>query len=479
MRGRQKSGTADAVKDMTIGKPMGLILSFSFPMFGGMLFQQFYSLMDTLIVGRFLGVKALAGVGDTGSITFMIIGFCMGVCSGFAIPISQRFGARDYKDMRRFLAHAVYVCAVLSVVMTLLCSLCCRQMLVAMNTPEDILEYAYDYLLIIFIGIPTNLLYNLFSGAIRALGDSRAPVLFLIVSAFLNIVLDLTLILVIPMGVSGAALATVISQLVSGLLALFYMLKRVEVLRIQKDEWTFRGYYVRVLLTMGLPMGLQYSITAIGSIVLTTAVNGLGSAYVAAQTAAGRVSNFFGTPYDALGSTMATYGGQNVGAKKLDRLNEGLKCASVIGVAYSVIAFVVMLFFGKSLAGLFVDGAEAEILDAAAQCLVVSTAFYIPLAFVNIIRFLIQGMGYSGLAILAGVLEMIGRALAALVLVPVMGYLGVCFAGPIAWVLADAFLFPAYFHVRKRTYRLFRVPMSSEAVQQSTPACAGDSRRPE
>ncbi len=456
---------SSAVKDMTTGRPMGLILSFALPMFGGMLFQQFYSLMDTLIVGRFLGVKALAGVGDTGSITFMVIGFCMGVCSGFAIPISQRFGAKDYKDMRRFLAHAIYVCAALAVVMTLFCSLYCRQMLVAMNTPEDILEYAYDYLLIIFIGIPTNLLYNLFSGAIRALGDSKAPVLFLVVSAILNILLDLALILVIPMGVAGAALATVISQLVSGLLALYYMIAKVEILRIQKDEWAFRGYYVRILVTMGFPMGLQYSITAIGSIVLTTAVNGLGSAYVAAQTAAGRVTNFFGTPFDALGSTMATYGGQNVGAKKLDRLNEGLKSASILGVAYAVLAFVIMIFFGRSLAGLFISGAETEILDAAAEYLVVFTAFFIPLAFVNIIRFLIQGMGYSGLAILAGVFEMIGRTLGALVLIPLMGYLGACFASPIAWVLADAFLFPAYFHVRRKTYRLFHVPMEKKEVQ--------------
>ncbi len=460
MRKVLESGKASAVMDMTSGNPMGLILKFALPMFGGMLFQQFYSLMDTLIVGQFLGVEALAGVGDTGSITFMVIGFCMGVCSGFAIPISQRFGAKDYKDMRRFLAHAIYVCGVLSVVMTILCVFFCRRMLVAMNTPEDILEYAYDYLLIIFIGIPTNLLYNLFSGAIRALGDSKAPVLFLVVSAFLNIVLDLVLILVVPMGVSGAAVATVISQLVSGLLALFYMIAKVEILRIQKDEWEFRGYYIRILIMMGFPMGLQYSITAIGSIVLTTAVNGLGSAYVAAQTAAGRVSNFFGTPFDALGSTMATYGGQNVGAKKLDRLNAGLKSASVVGVIYSVLAFAIMILFGRSLAGLFVSGAEELVLDAAAECLVVFTAFYIPLAFVNIIRFLIQGMGYSGLAILAGVFEMIGRTLGAVVLIPMIGYMGACFASPIAWLLADAFLFPAYFHVRRKTYQILHMPLA-------------------
>ena len=451
---RQKS----TVKDLTTGEPMSLILGFALPLFGGMLFQQFYSLVDTLIVGRFLGVKALAGVGDTGSITFMIIGFCMGICNGFTIPISQRFGAKDYKDMRRFLSHSIYVCLFFTVIMTVFCSIFCRQILTVMNTPDDIFEYAYDYLIIIFLGIPTNFLYNLFSGAIRALGDSKAPVLFLVVSSVVNIVLDLVLILVIPMGVAGAAVATVISQGVSGLLALFYMIRKVEILKVQHDEWRFNPYYVKILLAMGIPMGLQYSITAIGSVVLTTAVNGLGSSYVAAQTAAGRVGNFFCTPYDALGSTMATYGGQNVGARKLDRLNKGMFSASLVGVIYSLCALVIMIFFGRSLASLFVSGAEGTlILDSARLFLVVNAAFYVPLTFVNVVRFLIQGMGYSALAILSGVFEMIGRIIAAVVLIPILGYLGACFASPIAWVLADCFLLPAYFYVRKRTYRLFGI----------------------
>lgn len=445
-----------AVKDLTIGDPLKLILGFALPLFGGMLFQQFYSLVDTLIVGRFLGVKALAGVGDTGSITFMIIGFCMGVCNGFTIPISQRFGAKDYADMRRFLSHAIYVSLFFTLIMTLFCSLFCRQILQAMNTPDDIFDYAYDYLIIIFLGIPTNFLYNLFSGAIRALGDSKAPVLFLVVSSVVNIALDLILILVIPMGVAGAAIATVISQAVSGLLALFYTVKKVDILRIQRKEWQFKPYYIKILLAMGVPMGLQYSITAIGSVVLTTAVNGLGSMYVAAQTAAGRVSNFFCTPYDALGSTMATYGGQNVGAKKLDRLNQGLFHASLVGVIYSLIALVIMIFFGRPLSALFVSGEEgALILDSARLFLIVNAAFYVPLTFVNVVRFMIQGMGYSGLAILSGVFEMIGRTAAALLLIPVLGYLGACCASPIAWVLADLFLFPAYFYVRRKTYRVF------------------------
>lgn len=459
------SASSGVVKDLTVGEPMGLILGFALPLFGGMLFQQFYSLVDTLIVGRFLGVKALAGVGDTGAITFMIIGFCMGVCNGFAIPISQRFGAKDYTSMRKFLAHGIYVCAVMTVVMTLFCSMFCRQILMVMNTPDDIFDYAYQYLIIIFLGIPTNFLYNLFSGAIRALGDSKAPVLFLVVSSVVNIALDLLLILVIPMGVAGAAAATVISQAASGIMAVIYMIRKVEVLRIRREEWEFHGYYVEVLLAMGVPMGLQYSITAIGSVVLTTAVNSLGSAYVAAQTAAGRVGNFFCTPYDALGSTMATYGGQNVGAKKLERLNQGLKSASIVGVIYSLIALAVMIFFGRSLAALFVSGAENEILNAARLFLVINAAFYVPLTFVNVVRFMIQGMGYSALAVLSGVFEMIGRTAAAVFLIPMVGYIGACFASPIAWILADIFLFPAYFCVRKRTYQMYHMDPAEPDLQ--------------
>ncbi|MBQ9611119.1 MAG: MATE family efflux transporter [Lachnospiraceae bacterium] len=433
-----------AVQDMTSGDPMALIIGFALPMLGGMLFQQFYNIVDTMIVGKLLGVQALAGVGATGSVNFMIVGFCMGICSGFAIPISQRFGARQYDEMRRFLAHGIYMCGAVSVLLTVPVCLLCRQILVLMRTPEDILEYAYSYILIIFLGIPVIMAYNLFSGAIRALGDSKAPVVFLIVSSIVNIVLDITLILYAGMGVAGAALATVISQAVAALLAVFYILKKVPLLHIKREEWKAQGRYFKTLLVMGVPMGLQYSVTAIGSVYLQSAVNGLGSVYVAAQTAGGRIAGFFCTPYDALGSTMATYGGQNVGAGKTERLTPGLKAASKIGILYSLAAAFVLCTFGRSLLLMFVSGAETQVLEAGRMLLFVNSVFYIPLLFVNIVRFMIQGMGFSELAILAGVCEMVGRVLAALVLIPAIGYMGACLASPIAWILADIFLFTAY-----------------------------------
>lgn len=439
---------------MTVGSPMKLILGFSLPLLFGFLFQQFYSVVDTIIVGRILGINALAGVGATGSINFMVIGFCMGVCSGFAIPVAHKFGAKDYSGMRQFVANCVWLAIGFSVVMTVIVAALCRNILTWMKTPGDIFEDAYIYILIIFIGIPATYLYNVLSGIIRSMGDSRTPLFFLILSSFLNIGLDLLCIINFQMGVAGAAVATVVSQLISGILCLLYMMKKFEILHITKEEWKMNPSHMKVLCGMGIPMGLQYSITAIGSVILQTAVNTLGSLAVASVTAGSKVSMFFCCAFDAMGSTMATYGGQNVGAKKLDRLGQGLKSCVLLGVIYSVIAFAVLYFFGENLAALFVNSDEKQLLANARLMLIVVSAFYIPLALVNIIRFMIQGMGFSTFAILAGVLEMIARTLAGLVLVPKFGFIGACFASPLAWLFADAFLIPAYIHVRRKLQKM-------------------------
>lgn len=436
-------------RDMTKGSPMGLILGFSIPLLFGFLFQQFYSLVDTVIVGRFLGTENLAAVGSTGSVNFLIIGFCMGICSGFSIPISHKFGAGDYSGMRRVVANCIWLSIAFAAVLTVLTTILCRPILVMMKTPENILEGAYTYIWIIFLGIPTTFLYNMTSGVIRALGDSKTPVIFLIMASFINIGLDLFFIINLQMGVAGAAWATVISQGVSGLCCLLFMIKKFEILRIQKGEWGFDTHLCGSLCGMGVPMGLQYSITAIGSVILQSATNSLGSDAVAAVTAAGRVSGFLACPFDAMGSTMATYGGQNVGAGKLERLGTGLKSCVMLGAGYSVIAFVIAFFAGEPLARLFLDADQVAIIGDVRLFLIINTLFYFPLALVNIVRFLIQGMGFPTFAILAGVFEMIARSLAGIFLVPVIGYMGVCLGSPIAWLFADAFLIPAYIHVRK------------------------------
>lgn len=436
-------------KDMTKGSPMGLILGFSIPLLFGFLFQQFYSLVDTVIVGRFLGTENLAAVGSTGSVNFLIIGFCMGICSGFSIPISHKFGAGDYSGMRRVVANCIWLSIAFAAVLTVLTTILCRPILVMMKTPENILEGAYTYIWIIFLGIPTTFLYNMTSGVIRALGDSKTPVIFLIMASFINIGLDLFFIINLQMGVAGAAWATVISQGVSGLCCLLFIIKKFEILRIQKGEWGFDTHLCGSLCGMGVPMGLQYSITAIGSVILQSATNSLGSDAVAAVTAAGRVSGFLACPFDAMGSTMTTYGGQNVGAGKLERLGTGLKSCVMLGAGYSVIAFVIAFFAGEPLARLFLDADQVAIIGDVRLFLIINTIFYFPLALVNIVRFLIQGMGFPTFAILAGVFEMIARSLAGIFLVPVIGYMGVCLGSPIAWLFADAFLIPAYIHVRK------------------------------
>ena len=433
-------------KDLTTGSPMRLILGFALPTLLGMLFQQLYNMMDTMIVGKLLGANALAAVGSTGSINFFVIGFCMGVCNGFAIPVAQRMGAGDFSQMRRYVANAAWLAIAFAVVLTAATGLLCGAILTAMRTPADIYDGAYWYIFIIFMGIPATFLYNLLAAIIRSLGDSKTPVYFLAISSVLNIGLDLAFILVFRLGVAGAALATVLSQGASGLACLVYMGKKFPILHMSREERRLDGRSCRALCFMGVPMGLQYSITAIGSIFLQSAVNSLGSLYVAAVAAGSKLFQLLGCPYDAMGATMATYCGQNVGAMKLDRLGRGVRACSLLGFLYALIAFGAMLLFAPQGAMLFLDPAEPELdtlVALTAQYIRIFTAFFFPLALVNIVRFSIQGMGFSGLAILAGVMEMIARTAVGLILVPMFGYTAACFASPAAWICADLFLIPA------------------------------------
>ena len=381
-------------KDMTKGSPFKLILGFAFPMLLGMLFQQFYNLVDTMIVGKTLGVSALAGVGATGSINFMIIGFCMGICNGFAIPVAQQFGAGKYSELRKYVFNGYICSAVFAVVMTVLSVVFCAPILRLLNTPDDIFMHAYNYIVIIFAGIPTVFLYNIVSGIIRSLGDSKTPVYFLVLSSVINIALDFILIIYVKMGVAGAGVATVVSQLISGIGCTIYMYKKFDILKATKQENVVRKRYVVNLCYIGVPMGLQYSITAIGSTILQAAVNGLGSSYVAAMTAGSKMFNFTCCPFDALGSTMATYGGQNVGAGKIDRLGKGIRAAMIIGAVYSVVALVVLFFTTDYIALLFVDAAEVEIIRLTRRFIIASALFYIPLTGVNVYRFCIRGIQY-------------------------------------------------------------------------------------
>ena len=448
----------NATKDLTSGSPMQLILSFMLPLLFGLLFQQFYSMVDTVVVGKFLGVDALAGVGSTGSVNFLVLGLCNGVCAGFAIPVAQKFGQKDFDGLRRFVGNMIWLGSIIALVVTVVTTTLCGQILHWMGNPEETFSYAYDYIWVIFLGIPATMLYNLLSGIIRSLGDSRTPLVFLILSSLLNVVLDVAFILGMNMGVAGAGWATLLSQLISGLLCLAFMVKRFPILHLSRDDLQLRWIYARHLLNMGLPMGLQYSITAIGSILLQTAVNALGANAMAAVTAGSKVYMLCACPYDAIGTTAATFAGQNLGAGKPERVHQGVRDCALLGVVYAVVIFAAMYFWGGKLNMLFLDTKDAAAVETiggmSQQFLMTNIAFYVPLLFVNLLRFTIQGLGYSEFAVLAGVFEMIARGVFGLCLVPWLGFPAVCFASPAAWVLADLFLFPAYCHcMKKRGYR--------------------------
>lgn len=436
-------------RDLTVGSPMRLIIQFFIPVLLGMLFQQFYNIMDTMIVGRILGPTALAAVGGTGAFNFMVIGFCMGVCSGFAIPVANSFGAKDEVNLKKYVANSVWMTCMIAFTMTITICSACRTILSAMHTPTDIFEDSFNYIFIIFAGIPIVYLYNLLSGILRALGDSKTPLYFLILSSLLNIIFDLIFILIFHMGVSGAAAATVLAQAISGILCLVYIRENFKILRLTRQEWRLSRSHIKNLWNMGIPMGLQYTITAIGSVILQTAVNELGAMVVAAITAGSKVSLMFCCVFDALGATMATYAGQNTGAGKFSRVTQGIKACSTIAIIYSMVALFIIYMFGEKICLLFLDPKETEIISHAVVMLKWISAFYIPLAYVNILRFTIQGMGASQLAIVAGICEMVARAVIGFVFVPILGYVAACIASPTAWVAADLFLFPAYFYVLK------------------------------
>lgn len=437
------------MQDMTVGSPLKLILCFAIPLMLGTLFQQLYSMVDTIIVGQFLGVDALAGVGATGSINFLIIGFCNGVCNGFVVPVAQRFGAGDEKGLRRYVANSVWLSIAFAGVMAVAVSLMTGPILTWMDTPNDIFDYAYNYIVIIFAGIPAVYLYNLTAGIIRAMGDSKTPLYFLIMSSVLNIALDIFFIIGLNMGVSGAAVATVASQTVSGGCCLIYMSRKYPILRMSREDWELRPGSVKILCGMGIPMGLQFSITAIGSVVLQTAVNGLGSVTVAAVTAAQKVNLLLGCPLDALGASMSTYSGQNVGAGRIERLTKGLRAAAIIGASYALFALGIQVVAGRQLALLFVDSSETLIIDQARQFMLCAAIFYSLLIFVNVVRSMIQGMGFGLLSIFSGIFEMIARSIVGFILVPAFGFTAVCFAHPAAWTAANLFLFPAFFQCKR------------------------------
>jgi putative MATE family efflux protein len=420
------------------------------PLLIGNLFQQFYNLADSILVGRILGLNAFAAVGTTGALNFLILGFATGCCSGLAIPIAQSFGAGDLENVRRRTAQLVWLGFGLSAIIRFICFFWTDDLLRVMNTPAEIFEDAYRYIFIVFMGVGATMLYNLSSAVLRSLGDSRTPLHFLIAAALVNVVLDILFMQYLHFGVEGAAWATVLSQLASGLACLVYMMKKIPVLNLHHDDmkpdWRRMGY----LAAIGVPMGLQFAITAVGSIILQGAVNGLGAQAVAAVSAASKVHNVVAAPLETCGIAMATYCGQNLGAGQYSRIRRGIWSTTAAAMIYCALAFVFNYSAGRAVATLFVSPSEVMILQDVQKYLVIQAVFYPMLAIIFIFRNGLQGMGYSNQAMMAGVSELIARALVSFGLVGSFGYLAVCYANPAAWLFADGVLLVLYARVMRR-----------------------------
>lgn len=437
-------------KSMTAGNPLKLILSFALPLLIGNLLQQTYNIIDAAIVGRFLGSDALASVGASSSVQFLVLGFCIGTSLGFGVPIARHFGAGDLKKLREYFYTSIVLTVVLAVILTVTCSLLCHAILKLLSTPRNIYSDAYKYLLVIFLGIPFSLLYNLLSSVLRSVGDSKTPFVFLALSTVLNIILDLLCVVVFGLGCAGAAIATVIAQAVSGILCAVFIARKVAVLRIEKEDRHIHKSKVINLIVMGVPMGLQYSITAIGSMVMQSANNKLGSVYVSGFTAGMRIKQFTMCPYDAFATGASVFASQNLGAGNYDRIKKGIRIGVVIGVLYGILAGIVLIFFGRDLSMIFVKKSAVDVLDASAKYLFCAGFFYWTLGILNTCRMCTQGLGYSGLAVFSGVTEMIARVAVSMIFVPKYGFTAICFTDQTAWVSACLYIVPVCIHcVRK------------------------------
>ena len=433
---KRKSGTTD----LTVGKPLFQILRFALPLVLGTLFQQLYSFADTVIVGRCLGTDALGAVGTTYSLNFLILGFVQGACVGFGIPVAETFGAKDKSGLRKYLFNGALLCVVLSVVFTLFTTLMAGPLLQLIHTPEELYADAVLYIRIIFLGIPATVLYNYASSVLRAMGDSQHPFYFLLAASVLNIGLDYLLIVSMGMGVDGAALATVLSQLLSGGLCAFWFFTRTA----KQEELTFRGQssllsagHCKRLAYIGFPMGFEYSVSAIGAVIMQDAINLLGSTAVAAQTAGEKIRQVFTLPMESVGMAMATYVGQNHGAHRTDRIKQGIKDGCTIQLTYCVAAWVAIFFVKPYAVGLVLGDADPAVTAGAIQYLAIMSMLFCFHGLLMIFRNTLQGLGYSVQAIISGVGELIGRSLGGLLAVKTgLGYVGICLSNPFAWGLA-------------------------------------------
>lgn len=437
------------VKDMTVGSPTKLLVGFSVPMIIGNVFQQFYSMVDAIVVGKFVGVDALAAIGATGSLCFLILGFVIGLTSGFSVIVSQRFGAGDEAGVRRATAMSILLSIAITVVLTAGSILLTVPLLTVMQTPANIMEDACGYMYVMFAGTAATLFFNLVSAVLRALGDSKTPLYALVAASILNVGLDLLFVLEFDMGVIGTAYATVIAQAISCILCIVYIIFKLPILHLHRTDFKFNRSACIQLLKMGVPTGGCSSVTAIGAVVLQGAINGFGSDVVAAFTSGNKVEQLMMQPAYSFGMAVAAYSGQNLGARQMERIRTGVRKCMIICVAICVVCGLSEIFFGGYMIQLFVSAEETVVIHYAKFYLVISGIFLPFLALLSTYRNAVQGLGNGIVPLLSGVVELFSRVLVAWFLVQPLGYLGICLASPVAWIGAFVLVLIYFFKILK------------------------------
>lgn len=439
------------INDMTVGNPVKLILMFMIPMCLGNIFQQFYNIVDSIIAGQFIGVNALAAIGSTGSLMFMVTGWVSGITSGFAILVAQWFGAGKYDRMRHYVALSAWLTGMITVVMTVGLLIGNEAILNRMNTPENLMADVKGYMGVIYAGLIVTAAYNLLAAVLRALGDSKTPLYFLVVSAIINVFLDIVFIVRFHMGVVGCAYATVIAQGISALLCFVYIVKKYHILHLKKADFHLSWDSVKRLLALGIPMGLQFSITAIGTIIVQGAVNVYGAVYMAGFAAGAKVQSIVGTILVSFGATLATYVGQNWGAGKLDRVKKGVRCTQILILVWCAVMMLIVYVFGEYLVLLFVNPSETGVIDAAVTYFRAVTWCFPFLGSIFVYRNALQGMGYGLVPMLGGVFELAARAVVVALVAGRASFFGVCLSDPAAWLAALLPLIPYYLYIMKKT----------------------------
>lgn len=435
---------------MTTGNPVKIIIWFMVPMCLGSIFQQFYNIADSIIAGQFLGVNALAAIGSTGSLMFMVTGWISGISSGFSILVAQWFGARKYDRMRHYTAMSVYLTIGIIVIMTAGLLAANEPILRLMNTPAELMPDVKGYMAVIYAGLIVTAAYNSLAAVLRALGDSKSPLYFLIISAVINIFLDIIFITWFHMGVIGCGYATVIAQGISALLCLVYIIKKFPILHLKKRDFRISLNSIKNLLALGTPMGLQFSITGIGTIIVQGAVNIYGAVYIAGFSAGAKIQNLIACIFLAFGATIATYVGQNWGAGRIDRVKKGVWYTQVMILISSAILMILIFFFGKYMVLLFVSPSEKGVIDAAVVYFLAVFWCYPFLGSIFVYRNALQGMGYGLVPMLGGVFELAARALVVAAVVGKTSFFGVCLSDPAAWLAALIPLVPYYFYKIKK-----------------------------